>query len=713
MDIKNEVLYRVYFLLFGLVLPAACLLLFKTVKVAVIEGDRWREQGKNNYVKYKEIEADRGNILAKDGSILATSIPYFDVYFDPVASNEKDFIENIDSLSFCLANFVGSNYTVGGLRDWLIQLRRDSSDRHILIKSKATYSEKGMIEEFPLFNKGRFRGGLIIEQRNERRRPFGLLAQRTIGYIRDGAKPVGIEGAFDFILAGKPGGQYMINVDKKHDIWMPLEDLSAIDPKGGDDIVTTIDVNIQDVAEEALLRGLDYHDAEWGTAVVMDVKTGAIRAMVNLGRGETGWWETYNYAIGSSVEPGSTFKMASMLAMLEDGYVKLDDSININHGKTQFYESIMVDASPESEGLDTTSIRHAFEISSNVGLASLVQKSYGSTPNGAEKFIKRLKQFNLNLPTGIELEGEASPYIKEAFNAGDDWSGITLPWMAIGYEMRLTPLQLLTFYNAVANDGRMMKPYLVQAVQRYGEIINEFAPTVIKRRIATDRSLKLVRQLLKGVVDNGTAHKLRTDQYDFAGKTGTAQINYRRTSASSNKIGGYRASFVGYFPAENPKYSCIVVIHRPRKNGFYGSDVAGPVFREIADNAMATTPDATEPINAKPFAKLEGNKLPGFDVGQKDDLKTVMNYLDFNYFGQPETEMASIRTRKDSIIFQDRTLAAKKVPNVIGMGLKNALYALENKGYQVAIDGFGKVVGQSIPPGTILRRGRTVKITLR
>jgi cell division protein FtsI (penicillin-binding protein 3) len=713
MDIKNEVLYRVYFLLFGLVLPAAFLLLFKTVKVGVIEGERWREQGKNNYVKYKEIEADRGNILAKDGSILATSIPYFDLYFDPVASNEKDFTENIDSLSFCLANWVGSNYTVGGLRDWLIQLRRDSSDRHILIKSKGTFSEKRMIEEFPLFNKGRFRGGLIIEQRNERRRPFGLLAQRAIGYIRDGAKPVGIEGAFDYILAGKPGGQFMINVDKKHDIWMPLEDLSAIDPKGGDDIVTTIDVNIQDVAEEALLRGLDYHDAEWGTAVVMDVKTGAIRAMVNLGRGETGWWETYNYAIGSSVEPGSTIKMASMLAMLEDGYVKLDDSVNIFHGKVKFYESMMVDASAESEGLDTTSIRHAFEISSNVGIASLIQKSYGTTSNGAQKFIKRLKQFNLNLPTGIELEGEASPYIKEAFNANDDWSGITLPWMAIGYEMRLTPLQLLTFYNAVANNGTMMKPYLVQAVQRYGETINEFAPTVIKRRIASDRSLSLVRQLLKGVVDNGTAHKLHTDLYDFAGKTGTAQINYRRTSATNNKVGGYRASFVGYFPAENPKYSCVVVIHRPRRNGFYGADVAGPVFREIADNAMATTPDATEPINGKPFAKLEGNMLPGFDVGNKEDLKTVMNYLDFNYFGQPSTDMAAIRAKKDSILFQDRVVAAKKVPNVMGMGLKNALYSLENRGYQVAIDGFGKVVGQSVPAGTALRRGRTVKITLR
>lgn len=712
MDIKNEVLYRVYFLLFGLVIPAALLICFKTIKIGIIEGERWVQQGKDNYVKFKEIEADRGNILAKDGSILATSVPQFDLYFDPVAPSEEDFKRNIDSLAYALAQWVGSNYTPGGLREWLLQLRRDSSDRHVLLKRKATYLEKNALEKLPLFNLGRFRGGLIVEQRNERKRPFGLLAQRTIGYVREGAKPVGLEGAFDYLLAGQPGGQYMIKVDPKHDIWMPVEDLSAIDPKGGDDVLTTLDVNIQDIAEEALLRGLNYHDAEWGTAVVMDVKTGAIRAMANLGRGETGWWETYNYAIGSSVEPGSTFKMASMLAMLEDGFVKLDDSVNIFHGKMKFYEQMMIDASPESEHMDTTSIRRAFEISSNVGMASLVQKSYGSA-EGAERLIKRLKQFNLHLPTGIELDGEAKPYIKEANSSLDDWSGLTLPWMAIGYELRLTPLQLLTFYNAVANDGRMMKPYLVQSISRYGEVVTDFPPTVVKRQIASRRSLELVRQLLKGVVDNGTAKKLQTAEYDFAGKTGTAQINYRRTSPNQSQIGGYRASFVGYFPANQPKYSCIVVVHRPRQHGFYGSDVAGPIFREIADKAMATAPDATIPINQEAPARITTANLPGLDVGHKDDLQTVMDYLEFPYAGKPTTTMAVIRARHDSLAFQERHLAPKRVPNVVGMGLKNALYALENQGYRVQIDGFGKVIRQSVPPGTAARRGRLIRITLR
>jgi cell division protein FtsI (penicillin-binding protein 3) len=399
-----------------------------------------------------------------------------------------------------------------------------------------------------------------------------------------------------------------------------------------------------------------------------------------------------------------------MLALLEDGVINLNDSINIDHGRTKFFEQLMVDSSPESQGLDTIDIARAFTMSSNVGIAKLVRKYYGEG-QGADRFIRRLKQFNLHLPLGVEMEGEANPYIKEAFSQADVWSGITLPWMSIGYELKITPLQLLAFYNAIANNGVMMKPYFISNVQRYGEILEEIPPTVIKQRIASDRSLSRIRQLLEGVVDEGTARKLKSDQYSFAGKTGTAQTNYKRSGASI-RIGGYRASFVGYFPAQAPRYSCIVVIHKPRKAGFYGADVAGPVFREIADKVMASSALAQSPINEQERPILQANLLPGMDVGAANDLREVMKYLDLPFYGRPESEMAVIRSHADSILFQERRTAQKVVPNVKGMTLKDALYSLENAGLRVRINGVGKVIGQSIRPGN-KAGGQSILITLR
>lgn len=711
MNIKNEVLYRVYFLLFGIIAPAAVMLLYRTIQISIIQGEEWRKQGQDNYVRYKEIPAERGNIFSADGSLLATSIPYFDLYFDPVSPSDRDFNLYIDSLSLTWASLIDDTYTVGGLRERLIQLRQDSSNRHVLVKRRVSYAEKRQIEQFPLFRLGQFKGGLITEQRSDRRRPFGMLAQRTIGYVREGAKPVGLEGFFDQNLKGNPGGQYMICVDRRNDIWMPQEDLSSIDPRSGSDIRTTIDVNIQDIVQSALLRAMNYHDAQWGTAILMEVKTGAIKAVANLGRTEEGWWETYNYAVGTAVEPGSTFKAASMLAMLEDGYVNLEDSIDIEKGRTQFYEDVMVDASPESAKIDTTTVRRVFEMSSNVGMAKLVNQYY-SVQGGAERFIKRLHQFNLNLPTGIEIEGEAAPYIKEPFSQKDRWSGTTLPWMAIGYEMRLTPLQQLTFYNAIANNGMMMRPYMVDEIQSNGKTVEKFRPRVIKRSIASEQSIRRMQELLGGVVQRGTAQKISTPVYDFAGKTGTAQINYRRVGAERTRIGGYRASFVGYFPLENPVYSCIVVINNPKQHGFYGSDVAGPVFREIADKCYYATLDIHEPLNKQAPQPLTNAKLPAYDIGAKEDFQRVFRYLGLQAYGNPATQMALLRPQQDSLIFEKRTIIQGKVPNVQGMGLKDALYVLENLGLKVEAQGVGRIALQSLRPGTPCR-GQTIALTLK
>ncbi|PSR14651.1 MAG: peptidoglycan glycosyltransferase [Bacteroidetes bacterium] len=710
MDIKNEVLYRVYFLLFGLLMPAAGFLLYRTINIAVINGEFWRERGEQNYVMPRKIQAERGNIYSADGSLLATSVPYFDLYFDPFASAEADYYKNLDTLAYCLATYVDNSYTVGGFREYLLSLRDTSVNirrsRHILLKKQVSFEEKRRIESFPLFNLGKYRGGLIAEKLSERKRPFGLLARRVIGYNREERQPVGLEGRFDSILGGEPGSQMMIKVDPRSDLWLPLENLSEVEPKSGNDLVTTIDVNLQDITEEALLRGMRKHRPEWGTAIVMDVATGAIKAMANLGRDDAGkgYFEMYNYAIAMATEPGSTFKLATIMALLEDGYVKLTDSVDIEKGNTIFSEIKMEDASSYSFKLDSTTVQRAFEISSNVGMAKLVDRYYnlpdtGEENKGAYQFIQRMRDFNLDLPTGIELDGEANPYFKNAWSRDDQWSMVTLPWMATGYELRITPLQLLTFYNAVANNGRLMKPYLVSAIEHNGEVIEEFRPTVVQKAIASKTTIEKARLLLEGVVKRGTAMKLQTNRYSFAGKTGTAQVDYTRGSKGT-RIGGYQASFAGYFPADHPKYSCIVVVYKPQEGGIYGSDVAGPIFREIADKCFNSMMELHDPLNQGPRPVLYEKNLPSYEIGRAEDMRTVLDYLGIPHYGEPAGEMILLTASSDSLLLQQRNFSTSTVPSVIGMGLRDAVYILENRGLRVKTDGAGRVVRQSIRPGT-------------
>ncbi len=718
MNIKNEVLYRVYFIFFLMVIPIAILLIYKTAFISYAEGEFWRQKGKATFVEVRNVEADRGNILAANGELLATSIPFFDIYFDPNSSgmSEEDFNENIDSLAWMITHYVDNSYTPGGYKSFLIE-KRKSGSRYVQIKRKASYEEKRFIETFPLFNLGQMRGGFIVKQRNERVRPFGLLAQRTIGYVRDNAKPVGLEAVFDGELGGRPGRREMICVDKTRDIWLPVNALTEVEPRSGDDLKTTIDINIQDITEEALLRAMNHHNAEWGTAVVMEVKTGAIKAIANLGKTDNGWWETYNYAVGTAIEPGSTFKLATMMAMLEDGYFDLDDTVSIENGKTNFYNETMQDASPYAQKMDSITVQQAFELSSNVGMAKLAVQAYGEKNfrngyQGAARFIEHLKDFNLHLPTGVEVSGEAEPFIKEANNSAQDWSGTTLPWMAIGYELKITPLQLLTFYNAVANEGEMMKPFLVSEILREGEIVNYFKPTVVKRRIASSGTLKQAKLLLEGVVERGTAEKMaRADSlYRFAGKTGTAQIGYRRIS-NQTFIRGYQASFAGYFPAENPVYSCIVVISSPQSNGYYGGDVAGPVFREIADHCFVGATEVHEALNASAPEPLLPRQWPNNHSGLSQDMDFLIDALDLPAIGRPDAPWSVLRVRSDSLLWENRTTLDNIVPNVTGMGLRDALYLIENQGLRASVSGFGKVTRQSIKPGT-RARGQTVRLYL-
>ncbi|MBI5916169.1 MAG: transpeptidase family protein [Bacteroidetes bacterium] len=709
-NVKNEVLVRVYVVLAAVVL-AAVAIFTKSVKISIVEGEKWRSKGQELYIKEVPLEAERGNILTDDGSMLATSMPFFDISFDPNSSaiDTADWNRDLDSLALCLTTYVNPEMTPGAMKEFLIQQKAEGK-RYISIKKDATMAQKDRISSFPLFRLGQFKGGLIVVQKYNRERPFRMLANRTIGYVNGDSIEVGIEGAFNEYLKGEAGTQLMYKVGGG--MWIPLENLAKIEPRAGQDLVTTLDINLQDITETALAKAMVRHQAESGVAILMDVKTGAIRAMANLGWTKDGQlWETYNHAIGSATEPGSTFKLATMLALLEDGDIDLDDSIDIEQGVTMYFEAELKDA--YSHTLNRVSVKQAFGMSSNVGVSRMAYNSYG-TKNKADRFVGHLQDFYLNQPTGIEIGGEVEPYLKKAYSQEEGWSGTTLPWMSIGYELTVTPLQLLAFYNAVANDGVYVKPYLVKEIQQYGETLKRFPVTEVKGRIASKKAIRQAQQLLECVVDSswGTAYALRTDAYRFAGKTGTAQINYKRLNEKT-KVGGYQASFAGYFPADNPVYSCIVLISKPKESGIYGGAVALPVFREIADKAIASRLELYPVLNDGDEIALGSKQLPDYDAGYRPDIQRVLKGLGLDYYNRADGDWAVLRTAEpDSLKLMKRPMEDKQVPNVMGMGLRDALFLLENKGLKVQVNGgYGKVRQQSVRPGTRVA-GQTVWLRL-
>jgi cell division protein FtsI (penicillin-binding protein 3) len=700
LNIKNEVLIRVY-LVAAAVLLVGLVIAGRLYQLTVVQAPVWEAKADSLFLKFVDVRADRGNILAQDGSLLATSLPFFDIYFDAKAEGltEKLFNEHVDSLSYLLSTYVDQQYTQGAYKEWLQELRSapegTAGIRYVPIARGISYHKMLQIKSFPLFRLGRYQGGLIIEQKPKRERPYKIMAQRTIGYVRDGALPVGLEGSMDNVLGGSMGKQLMVRVPGG--VYIPVNDLAEIEPRSGDDVITTLDINIQDVAENALHKALKEHDADHGCAIVMEVKTGAIRAIANLGRTKTGWWETFNYAIGERVEPGSMFKLASFMALIEDGYVDdFEQKVPVYQGRVKFFKDEMVDSSPH--GLDSMNILQIFSKSSNVGTATLVQKHYGDSHRESD-FVKRLQAFGLDLPSDIEIEGEELPVIKDPNDPQTNWSGTTLPWMSIGYELLISPMQLLTFYNAVANDGRMMKPYLVDRIEHFGTPTKTFRPTVVKRSIARRSTIRKAHELLKEVVEEGTARNLRNEHFGIAGKTGTAQLNYHKYKTRSGIR--YQAGFCGFFPADNPVYSCIVVISEPKKGGYHGSEVAAPVFREIAEKCYAMKPALHAPINETPKPKLAGRALPRFDAGMRDDMESSLKWLGLDWAPEEDQEdWVVLKPKTDTLQMLNRIIPDNTIPSVVGMGLKDAIYLLENRGCKVKVKGVGRVRRQSLAPGT-------------
>jgi cell division protein FtsI (penicillin-binding protein 3) len=712
LNVKNEVLYRLYFIV-ACVLLVSVTIWGRLYQLSIAQADRWEAKADSLYVKWVDVRADRGNILADDGSLLATSLPFFDVHFDAKAEGLTDevFNLNIDSLAWLLSTYVDQQFTPGAYKDWLLQLRQADPGtrgiRYVPIAKDVTYNKIQLIKNFPMFRLGRYKGGLIVEQKPKRERPFKLLAQRTIGYTREGAMPVGLEGSFDNILGGSLGKQLMLRVPG--DVYIPVGDLAEIEPMAGKDVVTTLDINIQDVTENALLKACQTHNADHGSAIVMEVKTGAIRAIANIGRSQEGWWETYNYAVGERVEPGSMFKLASFMAMLEDGLIDdFTEKVPVYGGKVKIYDEELIDAEPH--GMDTMTVKQVFAKSSNVGTATLVQKYYGKGKESV--FVDHLRDFGLDLATDIEVGGEEKPILKDPKDKNSEWSGTTLPWMSIGYELALTPLQMLTFYNAVANNGRMMKPYIVQRTEHFGEVIHEFKPTVVKRSIASKHTLQKAKELLKSVIEEGTASNIRSGNYAIAGKTGTAQLNYHKFRAQTGIR--HQAAFCGFFPADDPVYSIIVVISEPQQGGYHGSEVAAPVFRAIADKCFAMKANLHAPINNVDKPRPVTAMFPSYDAGFKKDMDECLNWFDLNYYtpnGDKSDWIVTI-ARNDSLIVSDRFVGDKTLPSVIGMGLKDALYLVENRGCRVRVEGVGKVRRQSLSPGTRCGKGSTCVLYL-
>ena len=578
MNIKKDILWRIYLSFFMITLVAVAIIV-QSFRIQVVEGEHWKSLADSLTTIFKTIPAERGNIFSEDGSLLATSLAYFEVRMDANAEALSDdvFYKDVDSLALCMANFL-KDKTAREYKTKLINARKDGN-RYMLIKRNVTFPELQVIESWPIFRLGRYKGGLISIQTNKRKMPFGMLAHRTIGYVRTGpgAQSVGLEAEYDQALAGVNGKRLMQKI--AGNTWMPINDRNEIDPRNGRDLITTLDVNIQDVAEYALLKALQKHNADHGSVIVMEVKTGKIKAIANLGKmGEGEYWEKYNYAIGEATEPGSTFKLATMMALLEDGLVDLEDSVDIGYGEVYYSGQILRDAESHSKG--KVSVGHSFEISSNVGISKLAHKHYAKNPKA---LIDHFRNFHLDKKVDIELRGEPSPHIKSPGDKG--WSALSVPWMSVGYEVLITPLQMLTFYNAVANGGVMVRPYLVSEVREYGHTIEQFHPEIIDGGICSKETIKKLQTILEGVVQNGTAKNLRDPNYEIAGKTGTAQIADKKHGYQ--KV--YQSSFAGYFPADDPQYSCIVVINAPSNGVYYGSTVAGPVFKEISDKIFQIT----------------------------------------------------------------------------------------------------------------------------
>ena len=604
---QKQFLYRLY-LVAGILVFLGFGIGYKIFHIQYVDGDNYRQLAKNKTIQNFTISPERGNIFSDDGSLLAASTTSFDIYFDAVTVSDNNFSKYSNQLSEKLSESLNKSKEFFLKR--LVSAKKNNK-RYQLIQRGVSIENLNKIKQMPLFKMGGVRGGLIIEKKNSRDYPLNKIAERTIGYERltkdDNFSGVGLEHAFGSKLRGKNGMQLMQKISNGK--WKPISSNNKIEPIPGTDIISTINIGFQDITHHSLLKQLEDFEADHGTAVVMETATGEIKAIANLGRTSEGkYYERLNYAVGEHLEPGSTFKLMSIIAALEDGKVDLNTIVDTKNGILDFYGAKVRDS--KKGGYGKISVNEVFKVSSNTGIVKIINDAYKDDP---KMFSNRLYNMGLNNKLGVSILGESNPKIPHPNDK--DWNGLSLPWMVYGYGVLLSPLQILTFYNSVANNGEMVKPVFIR---QSNSMSNK---TVLNPSICSDDTLEKVKLMLENVVNEkgGTGYNIKSNIYKIAGKTGTGQVDYNTDNMQ------YISSFVGYFPANKPKYSCIVVIHKPnKKKGYYGATVAAPVFKKIADKIYSLTPEL---VNYNKIEKLNSSQIyskvvsPLIDVGNLSIIK--------------------------------------------------------------------------------------------
>lgn len=634
-----------------------------------------------------DIPSSRGNIYDVNGNLLAISMPVYTIAIDVTQPSdtlfENNYLKLADGLSDIFGDVSSSEFSKK------LRHARRYKKQYLKLRSGVRFSELQLVKTLPILKEGRYDGGFVYTQQTKRIQPFGHLCERTIGYARE-KSDVGIEKAYNHYLKGQDGKRLMQKINGG--IWKPINNTQDVEPVVGSDVYSTIDIRIQDVAQTALLRSLEKYEAENGSVILMDVKTGAIRAMSSLERTSEGKYaENFNYAIGAAYEPGSTFKLASLLVALEDGVVDTAHVVDTKNGAFKFYDRTMKDSNYHRGGHGKISVGKAFEVSSNIGIARTIVNHYKDEP---QRFIDRLARLGISDKLDFELLGEAEPWIK---NTNDStWSGVSLPWMAFGYEIKMSALQILALYNAVANDGELVKPRLVDKVKRAEKVIESNDVEVLNPSICSDKTIQILQNLLIGAVKNGTAQNIYSEKYSSAGKTGTSKIALEGSYGSE-----YRASFAGYFPAQNPKYSCMVVVSKPKKEiGFYGNIVAAPVFKELRDNLFAE-----EAIEIAEISKTSNHNY----IGSSKELNAIHQVLDYPKYKASQNERW---LKSDHTAFQTLEFSDDVIPDVKGMVAMDALYLLENLGLEVDLKGQGKVIKQSLKAGAKIKDNQKIALIL-
>lgn len=662
--VEKNILNRIY-IVAGSMFLFALLIASKLISIQLVDGDKYRELALKNTTKNFVIAANRGNVYADDGILLATSVPKYDIRFDAVTVSSENFNAELVPLSKALSRMFGKKESY---YQNLFRKARADKNQYLFVARNLGYTDYIKVKSMPLFNLGRYKGGIVVEPKTVREHPIGGIAERLIGSEnkqKPGYYAVGLEGAFNSQLRGKEGRRLKQKIAKGQ--WKPVFDDNEIEPQDGYDVISTINVNIQDIAHHALLKQLEYYEADHGCVVVMEVKTGEVKAVSNLKRTSTGtYYEAWNYAIGESIEPGSTFKTIALTAALEQKVIDTSTIVDTKEGKIRMYGRNISDS--HRGGYGKISAARALEVSSNIGLATLINEAYKDNP---KKFTDKIKSWNLHMPIGIPIKGEGEPVFPEP---GDEiWSKNALPSIAYGYNLRQTPLQTLTFYNAIANNGKMVKPLFIREIKAWNRQVEHFDTEVMIPKMASEETVGKIQEILKNIVKRGTGKNLYSENFSMAGKTGTARTEYAAKDWSANKR--YISSFAGYFPTESPKYSCIVVIHKPStKKGIYGADVSGPVFKRIALKIYTDSPLTS--------------KVENID---KEDAATLSDFE--AYYSKSQEEF-------------------KVIPNVTGMAGMDAVSLLENIGLSVKIIGNGTVFNQSIKSGTTVKKGEKIILKL-